>query len=178
MQNHTYEEITQESSYLKRLIDDRLKDVDHSIGYEYVDWLCRQTKYFYEGYKKTSYSTQPDDLQRGDVIWAVFGINIGSELSDYRTKGHYCVCWAIDLANVVVIPLSSSDSPGSVLTHDIGEIEGLGYPGSHSYIKLDAIRSISKRRISRIPNTPSGKIVLSDEQIQLINEAVKKAFTI
>ncbi|HBD06478.1 MAG TPA: hypothetical protein DCY93_03605 [Firmicutes bacterium] len=176
MQNHTYEEILQETSYLKKLVDEKLSEINYSVGWEYVSWLQKQTIYFYEGYKKLGYNTQPDDLMRGDVIWAEFGINIGTELSDYRTKGHYCVCWAIDLGNVVVIPLSSSDAPGSILTYDLGEIEGLGYNGSHSYLKLDAIRSISKRRISRIPNTLSGKIRLKDEQIAIINDAIKNSF--
>lgn len=176
MHKHTYEEIKQETSYLKKLVDEKLKEINYSIGFEYVAWLQKKTKYFYEGYKKLGYNTQPDDLMRGDVIWAEFGINIGAELSDYRTRGHYCVCWAVDLGNIVAIPLSSSDSPGSALTYDLGEIEGLGIEGSHSYIKLDAIRSISKRRVSRLPNTFSGKLRLSDEQIELITNAIRIAF--
>ena len=102
----------------KKDLDKKLKNVDNNIAEEYVNWLFRKTALFEESYKKSGYSTQPDDLTRGDIIFAEFGINIGAELSDYKTHGHYCVCWAIDLGNVIVIPLSSSDTKGSFLTFD------------------------------------------------------------
>lgn len=160
----------------KKDLDKKLKNVDNNIAEEYVNWLFRKTALFEESYKKSGYSTQPDDLTRGDIIFAEFGINIGAELSDYKTHGHYCVCWAIDLGNVIVIPLSSSDTKGSFLTFDLGEIKGLAYDGVHSYLKLDAIRSISKRRISRLPNKEKGKIHLDDTTIEKIRLAIKVSF--
>ena len=160
----------------KKDLDKKLKNVDNNIAEEYVNRLFRKTALFEESYKKSGYSTQPDDLTRGDIIFAEFGINIGAELSDYKTHGHYCVCWAIDLGNVIVIPLSSSDTKGSFLTFDLGEIKGLGYDGVHSYLKLDAIRSISKRRISRLPNKEKGKIHLDDTTIEKIRLAIKVSF--
>ena len=73
-----------------------------------------------------------------------------------QTKGHYAIVWAVDLGNVIVIPLSSRPAPGSCLTYDVGVIEGLVDEGVNyrSYLKLDAIRSVSKRRIGRMPQAP------------------------
>ena len=107
-----------------------------------------------------------------------FGINVGTELSDFNTKGHYALVWAVDLGNIVVIPLSSRDAIGSNLIFDIGVIPELNEDDSdtHSYLKLDAIRSISKRRIARMIGRDDGKITLSKENIKLVEEAIKVAF--
>ena len=45
-----------------------------------------------------------------------------------------------------------------------------------SFLKLDAIRSISKRRIGRINNKEYGKISLEKEKINLIKNAIIKSF--
>ncbi|MDY2575561.1 MAG: type II toxin-antitoxin system PemK/MazF family toxin [Bacilli bacterium] len=111
------------------------------------------------------------------MVWIEFGINVGTELSDYKTKGHYGVVWNVDLGNVVVIPLSSRETTGSELTYDLGIIEGLNEKeDTHSYLKIDAIRSISKRRIGRMNNKESGKITLSNDKIDLIKKALVDSF--
>lgn len=94
------------------------------------------------------------------------------------TKGHYALVWAVDLGNIVVIPLSSRDAVGSNLTFDIGVIPELNEDDSdtHSYLKLDAIRSISKRRIARMSGRENGKITLSEDNIRLVEQAIKIAF--
>ena len=43
----------------------------------------------------------------------------------------------------------------------------------HSYLKLDAIRSISKRRVGRMTNKENGKITLSHKMMNKINKAIK-----
>jgi DNA-directed RNA polymerase specialized sigma24 family protein len=47
---------------------------------------------------------------------------------------------------------------------------------SHSYLKVDAIRSICKRRISRMNKQSSGKVSLSKEKIELISNFLKDNF--
>lgn len=88
--------------------------------------------------------------------------------------------WAVDLGNIIVIPLSSRDAPGSTLTFDIGVIKELNddkeSQETHSYLKLDAIRSISKRRIARMTGKANGKITLSKENIELVEKAIQIAF--
>ena len=156
----------------------KLSSIDSEIAGEFIAWLDKKATYFKESINKSGYNTQPDNIKRGDIVWVEFGINVGTELSDFNTKGHYALVWAVDLGNIVVIPLSSRDAIGSNLIFDIGVIPELNEDDSdtHSYLKLDAIRSISKRRIPRMIGRDDGKITLSKENIKLVEEAIKVAF--
>lgn len=159
-------------------IESKLSSIDEEVASEYLLWLDKKTSYLKKTFDKDSYGTQPDNLKRGDIIWVEFGINVGTELSDYKTKGHYAIVWNVDLGNVVVIPISSRENPSSSLNFDLGIIEGLNDKEDkmHSFLKLDAIRSISKRRIGRINNKEYGKISLEKEKINLIKNAIIKSF--
>ena len=86
--------------------------------------------------------------------------------------------WAIDLGNVIVIPMSSKPINNSKLCLDLGIIEQLNEENStsHSYLKVDAIRSICKRRISRMSKQKNGKVSLSPEKIQEISNFLKDNF--
>ena len=160
-------------------IEKKLENLDFELASSYLSWLDKKTDYFIESLEKQGYQTQPDDLNIGDVVWVEFGINVGTELSDYKTKGHYGVVWKVDLGNVIIIPLSSRETPGSFLTFDLGIIEGLNEKDStHSYLKLDAIRSISKRRIAKMNNKESGKIHLDEEKIEMIKKAIFDSFVL
>jgi len=146
-------------------IENKLNNIDIEVAEEYIEWIDRKTTYLKQSLDRSGYGPQPDDLKRGDIIWVEFGINVGTELSDHQTKGHYAIVWAVDLGNVIVIPLSSRPAPGSCLTYDVGVIEGLVQEGVNykSYLKLDAIRSISKRRIGRMPGKNGGKVTIDYE---------------
>lgn len=159
-------------------IEKKLRNTDLELAEEYLSWLERKTDFFLESLEKQGYQTQPDDLNIGDVVWVEFGINVGTELSDYKTKGHYAVVIGLDLGNVIVIPLSSRDGSNSSLTFDIGVIEGLNYKNQHSYLKVDAIRSVSKRRIGRMVNKDNGKITLSEKTFNDVKKALAIAFNI
>ena len=65
-----------------------------------------------------------------------------------------------------------------MLTFDLGYIKDLNDKEefTHSYLKLDAIRSISKRRIGRIAGKDGGKIVLPKKTINKIRHAIKNSF--
>lgn len=156
-------------------IETKLSSVDSEIAIEYLYWLDRKTTFFRQSLDRSGYGPQPDDLQRGDIVWAEFGINVGTELSDYSTKGHYAIVWAVDLGNVIVIPLSSHPTPGSSLTFDLGVIDGLVQEGveDRSYLKLDAIRSISKRRIGRMPGKTGGKVMADEKLLNAISDMIK-----
>ena len=127
-------------------IETKLSNIDIEVAEEYIEWIDRKTTFLKQSIERSGYGPQPDDLKRGDIIWVEFGINVGTELSDHQTKGHYAIVWAVDLGNVIVIPLSSRPAPGSCLTYDVGVIDGLVEEGVNyrSFLKLDAIRSISK----------------------------------
>lgn len=164
---------------ITRNIEKKLASIDSEVALEFVDWFERKATYLKQTSQKSSYCPQPDDLQKGDVVWVEFGINVGTELSDRNKKGHYAVVWAIDLGNVIVIPLSSKPIQGSKLSLDLGVIESLNidnHSNAHSYLKLDAIRSICKRRINRISKQESGKITLNDETINRIRTFMQENF--
>lgn len=154
-----------------------LFNLDSDLVMQYLIWLEKKTVYFRQSVLKVSYGYQPDDIKRGDIVWVEFGVNIGNELSDVFTKGHYALVWAVDLGNVVVIPLTSRNSYNSMLCLDLGVIDGLNEAGfAHSYLKLDAIRSVSKRRIGRMANKPQGKLSLNKEQFEKVKTHIYNYF--
>lgn len=148
----------------------KLENIESEIAIEFIEWFDKKASYLKQSIKKSSYLPQPDDLKKGDIVWVEFGINVGTELSDRNKKGHYAVVWAIDLGNIIVIPLSSKPILNSKLSLDLGIIEQLNTDNlnAHSYLKVDAIRSICKRRISRMSKQKNGKISLDDDKIQMI----------
>ena len=162
-------------SNILKSIENKLSNIDSEVAEEYIEWIDRKTTYLKQSLDRTGYGPQPDDLKRGDIVWVEFGINVGTELSDHQTKGHYAIVWAVDLGNVIVIPLSSRPAPGSCLTYDVGVIEGLVQEGVNyrSYLKLDAIRSVSKRRIGRMPGKNGGKVTIDEKLLNTIQEIIK-----
>ena len=161
---------------LMKNIESKLNNIDSEVAEEYIEWIDRKTTYLKQSLDRSGYGPQPDDLKRGDIVWVEFGINVGTELSDHQTKGHYAIVWAVDLGNVIVIPLSSRPAPGSCLTYDVGVIEGLVQEGVdyRSYLKLDAIRSVSKRRIGRMPGKNGGKVSIDEKLLLTIQNIIKK----
>ena len=157
-------------------IESKLNNIDYEVAEEYIEWIDRKTTYLKQSLDRSGYGPQPDDLKRGDIVWVEFGINVGTELSDHQTKGHYAIVWAVDLGNVIVIPLSSRPAPGSCLTYDVGVIEGVVQEGVNyrSFLKLDAIRSVSKRRIGRMPGKTGGKVTIDDKLLHTIQEIIKE----
>lgn len=157
-------------------IETKLSNIDIEVAEEYIEWIDRKTTFLKQSIERSGYGPQPDDLKRGDIIWVEFGINVGTELSDHQTKGHYAIVWAVDLGNVIVIPLSSRPAPGSCLTYDVGVIDGLVEEGVNyrSFLKLDAIRSISKRRIGRMPGKCGGKVTIDNKLLNTIQDIIKK----
>lgn len=163
--------------FLLKNIKRNLVNIEPNLAMQYLLWLDKQTLYFKESVLKMGYGLQPDNLQRGDIVWVEFGINIGTELSDVFTKGHYALTWQVDLGNVVVIPLTSRNSYNSPLCLNLGIIRGLNDDNpTNSYLKLDAIRSVSKRRIARIPNTEKGKIELDNNRLRLVQRHIYTYF--
>ena len=157
-------------------IENKLSNIDSEVAEEYIEWIDKKTTYLKQSLDRSGYGPQPDDLKRGDIVWVEFGINVGTELSDHQTKGHYAIVWAVDLGNVIVIPLSSRPAPGSCLTYDVGVIEGLVEEGVNykSYLKLDAIRSVSKRRIGRMPGKCGGKVTIDQKLLNTVQDIIRK----
>lgn len=156
-------------------IEKRLSKLDFELAKEYLNWLERKTAYLESSANKKSYLNQPKNLKPGDIVWVEFGINVGTELSDFKTKGHYALVINVSLGNVVVIPLSKNESVNSLYI-DLGVIEELNDQDSkkHSILKVDAIRSVSKRRIGKINGVKEGKVTLPKEKFDNIKIEIEK----
>ena len=163
---------------VSKSIEKKLLNIDSEIATEFIEWFDKKATYLKQYEQKSSYLPQPDDLKKGDIVWVEFGINVGTELSDRNKKGHYAVVWAIDLGNIIVIPLSSKPIHNSKLSLDLGIIDELNLENenAHSYLKVDAIRSICKRRISRMSKQQTGKITLSPQKVNMISNFLKNNF--
>lgn len=161
--------------FLLKNIKKNLSLIDSNLAMQYLLWLDKKTIYFKDSVLRNGYGPQPDNLKRGDIVWVEFGVNIGNELSDIFTKGHYALVWQIDLGNAIVIPLTSSNSYNSPLCLNLGIIKEFGN-NTISYLKLDAIRSVSKRRINRIPGLKQGKIELDKRIVDRIKKHIYTYF--
>ena len=74
-------------SYVRKIfksIENKLYGIDQEMANEYLSWLDKKTSYLRKSLEKEGYGVQPDNLQRGDIVWIEFGINVGTELSDYN----------------------------------------------------------------------------------------------
>ena len=76
--------------------------------------------------------------------------------------------------NFIVIPITKqAPPPGNIHTIKLGNINGL--PAACSYAKLDAIRTVSIRRIGRVLGQKDGKIVSPTVRTK-INQAIINLF--
>lgn len=48
-------------------------------------------------------------MERGDIIWVNFGINVGDEFSDIGTDGHFAIYWSQNGFQIIVIPISAEE---------------------------------------------------------------------
>lgn len=150
-----------------------LHEIESEKAVLLTDWLLEKAKYFKKHIKKERFNKLPNKMQRGDIVWVQFGMNIGDELSDDGTDGHFALIWGQQGFMFIVIPLSKQPRVDNY-TVDLGKVEGLPENGS-TYAKLDNIRSISIRRIRRIREQPDGKVTISDPAIiQKIKDAMTK----
>lgn len=156
---------------------DYLKDVEINKAKQMVAWFNTKCEYAYKQENNIKFHKLPQDMKRGDIVLAELGMNIHPELSDDNTDKHFILIWGQQGQNFIVIPLTKKAQPQSnKFAVNLGAITGL--PESvDTYAKLDAIRSISVRRIHRIKEQASGKIILSDiKSIKRINEIIINEF--
>lgn len=166
-----------------RAILDELDDVDENRAIEYCNWLHEKTQIFKKHCNNDSFPKLPENMEQGDIIKVRFGINLGSELSDTgeNSKGHFAMFWCQQGQQVIVIPLTKTPQPKSnKLGIPLGVIDGLPKREKDgklidvvTYAKIDAVRSVHLRRISRISGVTKGKIKFSDhEKLKEINDII------
>ena len=176
-----HQSIIKAKSKLMSIISE-LGEVEEDSAIEFITWCLEKSKYHKKHKLKEKLSALPYQMQRGDIVKVNFGINIGDEFSDSGTGSHFAVYWEQNGFQIIVIPISAEERQPqkNKFAQNIGQIEGLP-KGNDSYAKIDMIRSVSIRRISRIYGQADGKISLSKikpEAIQQISDKIKEKFVI
>jgi len=153
-----------------------LQEIESSLALEDSQWLLSKSKYYEEHFQGKHFCNYPHHMQRGDIVWVDFGINIGDEYSDVGRDGHYAMIWAQKGFVFIVLPLTSDGKFMNDFSVDIGKIPQLPLDGS-SFVKIDMIRSVSMRRIHNINGVHDGKISITDETIlKRIKDKLKEKF--
>jgi len=151
-----------------------LRELSDTDIKKFFSWMMRKSKLYADAIQKTKFNILPDKLVRGDIVFCSFGTNIYPEFSDKETEKHYAIIWLQQGYNFVVIPItkqgSKTNNPYSV---PLGKIPNM--PAEENYAKLDAIRSVSIRRISRVSGVSGGKIVCPQVK-ERVNDALYKLF--
>ena len=156
-----------------------LYEVESDFAIEFCKWLMKKSNYAKRHALRERFPSLPKDMQRGDIVWVEFGINIGDELSDQYKDGHYAMIWAQQGFVFTVFPLASSeDKTFNDCAVNIGNIPHL--PGDEdSYLKVDMIRSVSIRSIRKLNNVRAGKVSITDDKIlKRINDKILEKLVI
>lgn len=160
---------------LKGSLATTLSNLDHLEAKDaqaFICWTMQKSKMYADSLLQKKYPTLPDNIQRGDIVLCSFGINIFPEFSDKETGKHFGVVWAQQGHNFLIIPITQqAPHQANPYCIPLGPIPFLTAPCN--YAKIDAIRSVSLRRVSRISGAASGKIVFPFAR-EKINEAFMK----
>jgi uncharacterized protein YifN (PemK superfamily) len=163
---------------LKGVLSTALSNLDELCENQaemFVRWVQDKSLLYKRGLLKESYHPLPNKIERGDIVMCELGINVPFEFGNDGTGKHYVIVWAQQGHNLIVIPITKQAPPeANVHTIKIGEICGM--PEKVNYAKLDAIRTVSLRRIHKVFGQKDGKIVDS-KIIPIINKAIIELFT-
>lgn len=142
-----------------------LDEIDEQVAIELVGWMLDLSQHYNNYFTKKKLHKLPNNIGRGDIVLANLGMNIHPELSDVGTDQHFVLIWGQQGLNFIVIPLTKKPQPvDNKFAVNLGIISGLPVKVD-TYAKIDAIRSISLRRINRIKEYTDGKITLTDFSI-------------
>jgi|GEM_PF-4387439 len=150
------------ADHLSQIID-HLDQIEGSEAVLMSKWLLNKSKYYKAQALNKGFGAIPKDITKGDIVRVDLGINVGDELSDKGQDCHFCLVWARKGFLCVVIPLTKTPQTGNQFAVNLGVIDGLPQ-NTDTFAKLEAIRSISLRRIKRMDEQPDGKISIKDRE--------------
>ena len=151
-----------------------IDDIEETKAELFVKWCESKSKFYKDGILKSRYKALPNSMQRGDIVMCELGINIPPEFGNDGTGKHFVVVWGQQGHNLIVIPITKETPPKTnIYTIALGSITGM--PSPNNYAKLDAIRTVSLRRISKVFGPKDGKIV-EPKVRTIINTAMKNLF--
>ena len=157
---------------LKNILNN-LDNVDSRKAENLIDWFVEKSSYYNKIENNLLFQRYPSNMQRGDIVLVQLGMNIFPELSDDNTGKHFCMIWAQQGQNFIIIPLTKHSQNGNRLSVDLGVIPNMPN-GINTYAKIDAIKSVSIRRLYRIQGLIDGKIVTSKELQDKISNVIIK----
>jgi uncharacterized protein YifN (PemK superfamily) len=142
-----------------------LDEVESLDALKMIDWYLDKSKYYKKALNKERFQRLPDNMNKGDIVLVDYGININPEFGDNNTIYHFGLIWAQQGHNFIIIPLTKKEQPKSnKLGVNLGKIKGLP-KNDDTYAKIDAIKSVSIRRIKRLKEQSSGKITITDKDV-------------
>lgn len=154
-----------------------LTNVNSDEALIYTKWLLEKTKHIRDHSLGNRFPYLPNNISRGDIVLVRLGFNIGAELSDTNeeSEGHFGLVWGQQGQQIIIIPLTKQPQPSdNKYGANLGIIKGLPkrkqddgtYIDVDTYAKIDAIRSVHLRRISRIKGQfKEGKITITEPKI-------------
>ena len=154
-----------------------IENMDEKRGDIFIDWLKTNNKYLvWEENFDPSYLRA---YKRSEIVLAHFGFNVGAEYGGM----HYAVVIrnsSKNNPNVNVVPLSSlEEGEDKEDIHKdrvfLGVIQGLN--AKNAVAIPDQMRPISKIRVYKPRNAKDVVFKLTTEQMNLIDEKVRKMYT-
>lgn len=124
------------------------------------EWLSKKAKY----YKQQGFGNSPRDIKKGDIVRVELGYNIGDELSDDEQKCHFVLVWARKGFLFVGIPLTSTPQTNNEFGVNLGKIDKLP-EDTDTWAKLEAMRSLSIKRVLWMEQCEEGKITFDTDSI-------------
>jgi len=132
-----------------------LDHIDSSKAVHMSEWLSKKASY----YKQQGLGNSPRDIKKGDIVMVELGYNVGDELSDDEQNCHFVLVWARKGFLFVGIPLTSTSQEGNEFGINLGKIDKLPMD-TDSWVKLEAMRSLSIKRVQWMDQCENGKITL------------------
>lgn len=133
-----------------------LDDLNSQDAESFVKWTSKKAAIYKKALSEEPFPNLPNNMTRGDIVLCDLGINIPPEFSDLSGR-HFVVFWKQQGHCAIIIPITSKKPVSkNSSTISIGKVDGL--KSEENYVKLDSIRSVSLRRLSRISGTRDGKI--------------------
>lgn len=154
-----------------------IENMDEKRGGIFLDWLKNQNQYLV--WEENFSPIRLKKYKRGEIVLANFGFNVGAEFGGM----HYAAVVKKDSKSnpiLNVVPLSSLEENETEkdLHADVvflGEINGLNQ--KRAFAIPNQLRPVSKIRIFKPKSSSDAVVTLTDEQLDAIDEKIKKMYT-
>ena len=168
--------VAEMNKQLKKL-EQVIENMDEKRGGIFLEWLHNQNKYLV--WEENFNPIRLKKYKRGEIVLAHFGFNVGSEYGGM----HYAVVVKKDKKSnpiLNVVPLSSlKEGQTSADLHSdevyLGSIDGLNE--KEAIAILNQMRPISKIRIFKPRLSTDALVLLSDMQLDAIDEKISLMYT-